>query len=178
MFVSRLAARLALVSAALVLGGCWPAYDWRQVRPAGGQVEIAFPCKPSAQNRQVQLAGRPLRLALHACAAAGQTWGLAFADLADPLRVPAVLAELGASAAANIAAGAALRAQPVQVAGATPNPGSQRLWLAGKLPDGKAVKMQVAVFTYGSRVFQATALGAELPDEAADTFFQSIRVQP
>ena len=177
MFVHRRVALLAPHLTALVLLGCAPALDWRTVRPAGSQVELSFPCKPSAQQRQVQLAGRPVRLELHACAAAGLTWGLAFADVADPLRVAAALTELRASAADNIAA-AALRSEPAQVRGATPNALSGRTWLAGQLPDGQAVAMQVAVFAYGTRVFQATALGAALPDEATDAFFNAIRVLP
>jgi len=169
---------MALVLAAHLLEGCSPALDWREVRPPGSQLQLFFPCKPNAQHRSVQLAGQPVRLALHACSAGGQTWALAFADLADPLRVTAAMAELSASAAANIAADSVSRRTPLQVPGATPNPGSERNWLTGKLPDGKAVRMQVAVFTYGTRVFQATALGESLPDEAADVFFNAIRVQP
>lgn len=178
MFVGRWASCVTLALAALVLQGCAPALDWREVRPAGSQVELSFPCKPSAQQRQVRLVGQAVRLELHVCSAAGHTWGLAFADVADALQLTNALVALRASAAANIAADAASRSSPAQIPGATPNAASQRTWLTGRLPDGKAVSMQVLVFTYGTRVFQATALGESLSDEAADAFFGAIRVRP
>ena len=38
--------------------------------------------------------------------------------------------------------------------------------------------MQVAVFTHGTRVFQATVLGEQLSTEAVDTFFDGLHIQP
>ena len=35
--------------------------------------------------------------------------------------------------------------------------------------------MQLAVFTKGTRVYQATVLGRKLGDEAAETFFAALR---
>ncbi len=157
-----------------MLAACAPTLDWREVRPEDSQVQLLFPCKPVQQVRRVRLAGQDLRLALHACSAGGQTWALAHADLGDPAQVGAALAELLASAAANLGAEAA-PGQPLQVAGATPNPGSRRLRLAGRLPDGTPVDEEVAVFTYGTRVYQATALGKALTHEAAQTFIGSLR---
>lgn len=171
-------ARMLLLSLAWVpLAGCSPTLDWREVRPAESQLVLLFPCKPSAQARPVPLAGQPVRLTLHACSAGGQTWGLVFADVADPARIAPALADLVASATSNIAGAATPRA-PFRVRGATPNPGSQRLLLQGKLPDGRVVSMQVAVFTHGTRVFQATVLGEQLSAEAVDTFFDGLRIQP
>jgi hypothetical protein len=87
------------------------------------------------------------------------------------------LAELRTSAAANVAAGA-VEPLPLQVPGATPQPGSERVRLDGRLPNGRPVQVQVAVFAQGTRVFQVTALGDRLPAEAAETFFGSIRFAP
>jgi len=83
----------------------------------------------------------------------------------------------GTSAAANIASLAA-EVLPLQVPGATPQAASERVRLEGRLPDGRPVQMQLAVFAQGTRVFQATALGEQLPVEAAQTFFGSIRFLP
>jgi hypothetical protein len=123
------------------------------------------------------LAGAAVRLSLQACSADGQTWGVAHADVEDPARVAVALAELRASAAANVAAGA-VELLPLQVPGATPQPGSERVRFDGRLPDGRTVQAQVAVLAQGTRVFQVTALGERLPAEAADTFFGSIRFAP
>jgi len=164
-------------AAALLLAACAPALDWRDVRPEGSELILLMPCKPTVQERRLPLAGSPVRLSLHACSAGGQTWGLAHADIDDPGRVGAALAALRASTAANVAAGAVERL-PLRVPGATPQPASERVRFDGRLPDGQAVQAQLAVFARGTRVFQATVLGEQLPAEAADTFFGSIRFLP
>ncbi|HSM22203.1 MAG TPA: hypothetical protein VK876_08350 [Rubrivivax sp.] len=163
--------------AALLLAACAPALDWRDVRPEGSNMTLLMPCKPTAQQRRLPLAGAAVILSLHACSADGQTWGVAHADVEDPARVAAALAELRVSAAANVDAGAAEPLQ-LQVPGATPQPASERVRLEGHLPDGRPVQVQVAVFAQGTRVFQVTALGERLPGEAAETFFGSIRFAP
>lgn len=157
--------------------GCAPALDWRDVRPAGAGVQLQFPCKPNGQSRDLGLAGQRVSLALHACAAGGLTWGLAVADVADPALVGPALAELAASAAANLGA-AAGETLPLRVSGATPNAAAGRQRLSGKLRDGKAVQMQVAVFTRGTLVYQASVLGERIGDDAAQTFFDAVRFSP
>src|SRR5512139_2177354 len=84
--------------------GCTPALDWREVRPTGAGITLLFPCRPDSHARQVRLGADTVRLEMHACAAAGATWGLAFADVADPTRVGPALFELRAAAARNVEA--------------------------------------------------------------------------
>jgi hypothetical protein len=162
---------------AWLLTACAPALDWREVRPAGTVATLLMPCKPAIQERTLVLAGAPVRLSLLACTAEGQTWGLAHADVADPARVGAALAELRQAAAANVAGGTA-EPVPLLVPGATPQAASLRVRFDGRLPDGRSVQVQVAVFAQGTRVFQATALGERLAAEASETFFGSVRLQP
>ena len=160
-----------------LLLGCSPALDWREVRPAGSGISLLFPCKPDSHARRVSLGPDAVRLELHACSAAGSTWALAFADLADPARVGPALSELRAAAATNLAASEP-QAMSLKVKGATPNPASGRVQFQGHMPDGRAVNEQMAVFAKGTRVFQAVALGERLDPEAADNFFSSLRFLP
>jgi hypothetical protein len=157
------------------LAACTPSLDWREVRPEGSALTLLMPCRPSAQTRSVVLAGRSVRLVLTACSAGGQTWAVAAADLADPAVVEPALVELRQSAARNLGAADAA-ALPLAVSGATPNAASVRVGFAGHLPDGAAVQEQVALFTRGTVVFQATVVGARLPPDAVDTFFGSLRL--
>jgi hypothetical protein len=135
-----------------------------------------MPCKPTPQSRKVLLAGQTVLLALHACSAGGQTWALAFADIGDPTKLALALAELRESAAANLGATSRQVLPALVVQGATPHPESGRWALEGKLPDGTAVREEVAVFVLGTHVVQATVLGSVLPAEAVATFFESLRV--
>lgn len=168
-------ALLAALTAATT--ACSPTLDWREIKPAqGGALSFALPCKPTVQERAVQLAGQRVALSLQACAAGGVTWGLATADLQDPARVGAALAELASAAAANVQ-GQATTDRPAQVPGATPNAGSRHLLVNGRQPGGQPLVMQLAVFAHGTRVYQATALGERVSADAADTFFGALRIQ-
>jgi hypothetical protein len=165
----------ALVGALML--ACAPALDWRELRPEGSGIALLFPCKPDSHARQVRLGPDLVRLELHACMAAGSTWALAFADVGDPARVGPALVELRDAAARNLGA-SQTQTLPLEVKGATPNPASQRLQWQGRMPDGRAVTEQVAVWAHGTRVFQATVVGARLDAEAADGFFASLRFAP
>ncbi len=154
---------------------CAPTLDWREVRPEGSGAVALFPCKPSSHARVISLAGEQVRLTLHACSAGGATWALAHADLADPRRVARALDDLRTAAAANLGA-ATVRDVAGRVQGETPNPRSGRFAIEGRLPDGGAVHEQLTVFAKGTRVYQATALGARLDDLALDAFFGGLRV--
>jgi hypothetical protein len=160
--------------AALLLAACAPALDWRDVRAADGLVRVQMPCKPTTHTRKVTLAGQAVSLSLSACSAGGQTWALAWADVTDPARVGPALRELRDAAAANIGAQTS-SALTLVVPGATPYADSIRLELDGQRADGQPVREQVALFARGTLVVQATALGAVLPEDAAATFFDSLR---
>lgn len=162
----------------LTLAGCAPALDWREWRPPDSGATLTWPCKPHGLVRPVVLAGQALSLTLHACTAGGQTWGLAFADVADPARVGPVLEAFRRAAAANIGASAPGQSRPLQVPGATPNAASGRVRMAGNLPTGEAMQMEVAVFSHGTVAFQATVLGRQVAVDPAETFISSIRFAP
>lgn len=173
-FQWRLPLLATLLGGALALGACAPALDWREIRPSGAALVAMLPCKPSTFERQVQLAGTKVALGLQACTAGSATWAIAWADVGDPAIVGAALRELQASARANLGAQPG-RSLPLAPPGATPNPATAREALTGRLPDGKSVEEQVAVFTRGTQVFQATVVAPRIDTDAADTFFASLR---
>jgi hypothetical protein len=168
---------VAFLIAALALSACAPALNWRDVRPEGSGAQLLFPCKPDTQERLVALAGPSVRLTLLLCEAAGQTWALAQADVAEPARVAPALAALQAGASANLGRQSA-SAAPYAVPGATPQPGSGRTRLQGQRGDGQAVQLHSLVFARGTLVFQASVLGAAVSEEAAEAYFSSIRFPP
>ena len=161
----------------LALAGCAPSLDWRQFQPEGWPLVVAMPCKPASQQRQVALAGQPVAMRMLACTADGHTFAVASADLGDPVRVGPGLLALGRSAQGNVRA-QVLNEQPAAVPGMTPNPAARRWRLQGQLPDGHAVAEQVLVFAHGTRVFQASVIGAQADDTRAAPFFDAIQVRP
>ncbi|HQQ70421.1 MAG TPA: hypothetical protein PLL92_08940 [Alicycliphilus sp.] len=167
----------AALGVATALCACAPALDWREVRAEGSGLRLQMPCKPSGQSRDLALAGQTVNLKLLACSSAGHTWGLAFADVADPVRLGPALAALRAAAAANLGATAPATGD-VRVPGATPHPASGRQRLQGHLPGGKRVHMEVALFAHGTVVYQASVLGEALDEEAVQVFLSALRFGP
>lgn len=167
-----------IVLAAGTLVACAPALDWREVRPAGANVQVQLPCKPASHARQVMLAGASVEMALYACSADGVTYALSHADLGDPARVGPALEALARSALANLGAAAPRSSVAAGVEGMTPNPQSLRLEFDGRLPDGRPAVETAVMFAYGTRVYQATALGERLDPNAVGTFLGSLRVRP
>lgn len=159
------------------LAACAPALDWREVRPGGSGLSALFPCKPAGHARQVRLGPQTVEMELHACTADAATWAVAFAELGDPARVGPALSELRDAAAVNLSA-SGLQPRELRVEGATPNPASQRVQWQGRLPDGRAVSGQSAVFAKGTRVFQASVVADKPAAEAMETFFANLRFVP
>lgn len=165
------------VSSVVIFGlaACSPTLDWRELRLAGSGAQLMFPCKPSSQTRPLELGGVRVPLTLHACSAGGATYALAVGDVGDAGRIAAALTQLGDAATRNLGGDAQALPLP-HVAGATPQPQSRRLLVRGHLPDGSAVQQQLAVFSRGTRIYQASVLGASLDGEGVETFLGSIRL--
>jgi hypothetical protein len=159
------------VLAGLVLAGCSPTLDWRQVRPEGWGLVASWPCRPTLQVRPVALAGPAVELGLLSCSAGGHRFAIASADVADPARVGPALQALGAAAQGVIESERA-----ASVSGMTPQPAARWWRVQGQLPDGAPVREQVLLFAQGMRVFQATLVGPVADDTLARTFFDAIEL--
>jgi hypothetical protein len=160
----------------LITAACTPTLDWREVRPAGGHLVLMFPCKPTSQARQVSLAGQVGLMVMHACQASEVTWALVQVDVGDPARVGPVMAELRAAAQSKMGAPTQAWTALPSAVGATPNEQSGQASFAAMGPAGQALQMHQALFTHGTRVFQASVLGAAIPAEGLSNYFGSLRV--
>lgn len=164
----------ALVAAALwALTGCAPDLNWREVRPAGSTLVALLPCKPDRQTRTIPLAGGEASMEVLGCSAGGTTWAVATADVGDPARVAPALAGLRAARTRNLE-GREGEARPGEVSGAAP--GTLRLTVEGRRPDGTPVRERALLFSQGTRVFHAAALGGEPPAEALEVFFGGLKL--
>lgn len=169
--------RLLAGSLLPLAAACAPALDWREVRPDDAALVALFPCKPERNMRRVMLAGREVALQLLGCRAEGTTWGLSTADMGDAGRVSAALAELRGARARNLA-GREEDAQPRQIKGMGPFDQALRFRVSGQRADGSPLAEQAMVFSHGTRVYHAAALGGAPGVEAVETFFGGLRLQP
>lgn len=161
----------------LPLLACSPALDWRDVKLAQTPLRLQLPCRAVAQERRIQLAGQRVQWHLQTCSSGEHTFGVAWADLGNPLLVSLALQELLTAARSNVAASGDA-AKPLLVPGATPHAASRQTLLTGRRADGQAVQMHLAVFTYGTAVFQVTALGPSVKTEVVGPLMDSLRFQP
>jgi hypothetical protein len=162
------------LAVALGLMACSPAFDWRSVAMPGTQLVTELPCRPARFERAVTVAGRPLQLFMLSCEAGGVTYGVATAEVGDPARVDAVLFALHDSAAAAIRS-SGFPVGALNLRGTTPFNGNSSAHLHGQRPDGETVDEAIRVFARGTRVFQASAVGATLPEAALKPFEDGLR---
>lgn len=161
--------------AALLVGACSPALDWRELRPEGSGIAALFPCKPDRNVRSLAVAGHRVRMEMLACSADGATYALAYVDLPEPSAIGPALAELRGLAATNIGTVPGT-STVLQVPGMTPHPQAARIALSGRLPDGAAVQEQAAFFARGLRVYQASVIGTRLRGDGAETFLAALKL--
>lgn len=168
---------LLLLVASAATAGCSPTLDWREIRPDGEAIVAMFPCRPDRHERRLALAAGPATMRMLVCSAGNATFALSYVDVAAPAGVTLTLTELRTVAAVNVGAASAAPA-PLELAGATAYPEAGRVALAGRLPDGGAVKVHAAFFAKGLRVYQASVIGAEPSADAIDGFFSGLRFPP
>ncbi|MEO5689188.1 MAG: hypothetical protein ABIR54_17655 [Burkholderiaceae bacterium] len=156
------------------LWGCTPTFDWRSVALPDTQLVTELPCRPSRFQRDLVVAEVPLKLFMLSCETGGVTYGVATAEVGDPVRVDAVLVALRASAAAAIRS-ADPHASALNLSGVTPFSGNSSAHLHGQRPDGETVDESVRVFARGTRIFQVSAVGATLPEVALKPFEDGLR---
>ena len=158
------------------MAACTPAWDWRSVPLPGTQLVTELPCRPSRFQRTVTVAGVPLKLFMLSCESGGVTYGVATADVGDPARVDAVLFALRDSAIGTIRSSGP-PSGALNLHGVTPFNGNYSAHLHGQRPDGETVDEAFRVFARGTRIFQASAVGAALPEAAVKPFEDGLRFE-
>lgn len=164
------------VSALVVVGGCAPALDWREVQHPTAGIVAVFPCRPQHHRRSVMVQQTAVPMHLMACSAAGQTFGISYIDVASIEAVEPALATLQAAAIEHIKP-IHVVSRPLDVAGATPLPNSTVSSMDGTAADGGRLHVEVGVFANGLRVYQATTFASEADRNAIESFFAGIQVR-
>jgi hypothetical protein len=162
---------------ALLAGACSPPDEWREWSPDDSGLRARTPCKPSTHTREVVLAGASRRMTLHTCRAVGQLYAVAWVEITSPADIAAALDALHSSALANVSA-VDEQASPLSIPGATPQPAAGRWSWSGRLPDGRPVRQDAALFSRGTRVYQASVTGATIDASSTTPFFEGLRWRP
>jgi len=174
--------KLSIAVLILLLCGCTPALNWREVRqesPDGSTLKAALPCKPDVATRQQKLANIQVELSMMGCIANETTFTLSRIPLDNALDVPKVLAAWQTAAVTNLnAKNAPLVA--ISVTGASAWPAATRVTLEGATNQAHMLWFAKQTDT-GVSLYQAAMYGNQLnkvlSKEASTTFFESLQLQ-
>ncbi|MDT8999795.1 hypothetical protein RQP53_10995 [Paucibacter sp. APW11] len=158
----------------LLLSACSPALDWREVSPDGAGLTLLFPCKPDVETRNggAQGALQAPRMGLARCEAAGLSYSLSWAEVADPAQLAPALAAMRSSLAGKLQAEVKER-QPLQLSGMTPNAEASVQRLQGRNSTAK-----LALFNRGTMVYQLLVMGPRVEEAQWASFVTAIKLAP
>ena len=155
-----------ILTLALAVSACSPAFDWREVQPPDAGVQFLLPCKPTLQSRKSP-AG--LRMGLAHCETAGVEFAFSWAELPDPSAAGPALAEMRGALLRQLG-GRASAPEPFAVAGMTLSAEAQTQRVSG------AKQARLAVFARGNHVYQVLAQSNKpIADTAWTEFSRSFK---
>ena len=170
---SPVAGRLAgLAICFLLLSGCSPTLDWREVRGDGAPYTALFPAKPAVHSRNIMLDGSAVDMTMQGAEVEGVTYAIGTVSVADAVRANRAAAIMQEAMVRNIA-GNVLLQKSVMVSGLP----MAAIVAEGKNPRGEAVLLHARFAARGTYAYQAIVLGpvSQVTNDAADTFLESFK---
>lgn len=150
-------------SLAVVIAGCAEELDWREFSWPEGGFTVLLPGKPAKFEREIQLAGHPLKLVMFPVQREGLAFGAAYADLPPGLSVEA-RAELLIAAREFLARN--LQATPEDDRLIAIDGFVGRAFRAAGSADGKPMVLVARVIATDTRFYQVVFVGRK---DRADT---------
>jgi hypothetical protein len=157
----------------VALAACAPGLNWRDVRVEGTPLRAQLPCKPSHQAREIALGTQRVQMNLLSCTAGEALYAVAWMADLDPAQMPHLAGAWNQAATSQVAA-PNRTALPFRVPGANQRPSDGRWRSQGRRPDGSALSQDMASFSHGASLFQATILASQPDLAAAELFFSSL----
>lgn len=165
----------------VLLWGCSPALNWRELRLGTAPLRMLLPCKPDRAEREVTMAGQKFPLQMQGCDADGATFAVSHVWMPDAAQADVVLAGWKTAVLTHVRAGQ-VPGQPWAPTGASASPQSLRVQVDGQQANGAAVVLHGVWFSVvdgaGAHLFHAAVFAPRPRLEAADTFFSSLTVAP
>lgn len=169
--------------AIVILAGCSPRFDWREIRSPEGYA-VVLPGRPQTVVRDVELDGIKAQMSMTSTGIGPTMFAVGVARLppvavADAAARQAALTHFREALVRNVGGQAVRRSvAPGLDSGGQPLLLSEAVEATGRLADGRNSRLAARFFIVDDRLFQVVALGAEgeIPPEALDTFFTSFRL--
>lgn len=170
---SRPAPVLAAVLAVVLLAGCNPTYNWREVAGPNATYRAMFPAKPATITREIDLDGLRVAMTMTAAEVDGATFAVGTAEAPDAARARTALAAMQVALARNIGAQPAVSATGAKAATA----GEQAVAAIDARATRNGVPLRVVgrLEARGKRIYQAIVVGpvSAMPAEQIEQFLTS-----
>lgn len=156
----------------LMVAGCNPALNWREVRSNDAGYTVLLPAKPTSFERSVDLDGLKVMMNMTAAEANGASFAVATAVVADEAQRASALMAMQTAMTRNIQ-GEITEQKTITLKNGT---SVIEIRAAGKAArKGEPLVLFARFLMHGTRVYQVIALGPKdkLDAETADTFLNS-----
>jgi hypothetical protein len=167
---------LLLAGSTLVLGGCSPTYNWREIRWDSAELKVLLPCKPDQGSRRMTLAGQDVDIQMMGCEAGTSLFAIAHVHLGEAEKTTAAQTQWQSAMLGNLQA-QGMQMMPFQSRGASAQPQPLRLSAQGRREDGGAVAAQGVWFARGPHLYHAVIYADKISPDVAETFFSGIELQ-
>lgn len=180
----RAPGRLVLAAGLLVaITACSPVFNWRDARLGESGLVALLPCKPDHATRDVVLGGEQVAMQMAGCEAGGATFTMAYVVARDATQAADWQAAWKTTMTARLQAQAPVESA-IDVRGAANTPAPVQLAIRGGDATGSGVPARAWWFAQASNasqlgevtLYQAVVLGQASEPDAADTFFESLRL--
>ena len=167
---------LLFAGSTLVLAGCSPTYNWREIRWYSAELKVQLPCKADKGSRRMTMAGQDVDIEMMGCETGATLFAIAHVRLGDAGKIAAAQAQWQAAMLGNMQA-QGTQMLPFQFKGASAQPQPVRLSAQGRRQDGSAVATQAVWFARGPHLYHAVIYADKLSPEVAETYFSGIELQ-
>jgi hypothetical protein len=159
----------------LVLQGCTPTLNWREVRLDAAPLLALFPCRPDQGVQAVALGERVVKMTMLGCEAGGAMFTLAHVDRGGSVDDEALVALWQSGTVASMQ-GVQTSAAPFVLKNVSTSPAPRQIRAAGKRADDSSVVLRAAWFAVGGAIYQVAVYADRDNDDVVQSFFEGIRV--
>jgi hypothetical protein len=183
----------------LIIAGCMPTFNWREVRFEEQKIAATFPGKPDSITRTIDLAGSKLPMTMHGVRVKELSYTVAWVKLPDGSSAPSILAAMQLGMLRNVGAAAIdgsvpkvtpqntdAQIQLTDVSGKAISKVAAKKVVVTPKPSSKngsvAMQMNALFATHAGYAFQVVAVGSDEQfrqsaeaSESAKVFIESVR---
>ncbi len=164
------------IFAALTLGACTPALNWREASSDEGGLKALLPCKPDKGTRDVSLAGEDFEMHMFGCEAENMLFAVSRITVRKDGDLKVVASEWRETTLENLQAKAP-KTTPWNLPGSRQWPDATYLEVDAITPTDMPIKMAGAWFSRGNELFHAVIYAPKIEPEVAEQFFSGIKFQ-